>query len=75
VCSLPLQPKLKRSLLYSTEEQQLIAVVANALPTEYKAVVAAERRQQAGVVSFDDLEDCLEIIIDKCTVMKTRRMF
>jgi hypothetical protein len=46
--------------VYNTEEQQLIAIVTNALPTEYKAVVAAERRQQAGVVSFDDLEDCLE---------------
>jgi hypothetical protein len=46
--------------VYNTEEQQLIAIVANALPTEYKAVVAAERRQQAGVISYDDLEDCLE---------------
>jgi hypothetical protein len=46
--------------VYNTEEQQLIAIVANALPIEYKAVVAAERRQQAGVISFDDLEDCLE---------------
>jgi hypothetical protein len=46
--------------VYNTEEQQLIAIVANALPTEYKGVVAAERRQQAGVITFDDLEDCLE---------------
>jgi hypothetical protein len=46
--------------VYNTEEQQLIDIVANALPTEYKGVVAAERRQQAGVITFDDLEDCLE---------------
>jgi hypothetical protein len=41
--------------VYDTDEQQLIA-----FPTEYKAVVATERRQHAGVITFDDLEDCLE---------------
>jgi hypothetical protein len=43
--------------VYNTEEQQLIAIVTNALPTEYKAVVATERRQQAGVIAFDDVEE------------------
>jgi hypothetical protein len=46
--------------VYNTEEQQLLAIVRNALPTECKAVVAAERRQQAGVIAFDDVEECLE---------------
>jgi hypothetical protein len=46
--------------VYGTDEQQLIAIVANALPPEHKAVVATERRRHAGVITFDDLEDCLE---------------
>jgi hypothetical protein len=46
--------------VYNTDEQQLIAIVTNALPTEYKAIVAAERRQHAGVITFDDVEECLD---------------
>jgi hypothetical protein len=46
--------------MYNTDEQHLIAVVTNVLPTEYKAIFAAERRQQAGVITFDDVEECLE---------------
>jgi hypothetical protein len=45
--------------VYNTDEQQLIAIVMNALPTEYKAIVAAERRQRSGVITFDDVEECL----------------
>jgi hypothetical protein len=32
----------------------------NALPGEYKAILAAERRQNAGVITIDDAEDCPE---------------
>jgi hypothetical protein len=46
--------------IYDTDEQQLLACVANALPREYKAILAAERRQNAGVITIDDAEDCLE---------------
>jgi hypothetical protein len=46
--------------IYDTKEQQLLACIANALPREYKAILAAERRQNAGVITIDDAEDCLE---------------
>jgi hypothetical protein len=46
--------------VYGTDEQQVLACIANALPREYKAILAAERRQSAGVITLDDAEDCLE---------------
>jgi hypothetical protein len=45
---------------YDTDEQHFLACIANALPTEYKAILAAERRQNGGVITMDDAEDCLE---------------
>jgi hypothetical protein len=46
--------------IYDTDEQHLLECFANALPTEYKAILAAERRQNGGVITMDDAEDCLE---------------
>jgi hypothetical protein len=46
--------------IHNHPEQQVIAVIMNALPMEYRAVLAAELRNRERALTLDEVEDCLE---------------
>jgi hypothetical protein len=45
--------------VYDNDEKQIIAITV-ALPTEYKVVLASEKRVHGGVLDLYDVEQCLE---------------
>jgi hypothetical protein len=46
--------------IHNHPEQQVIAVIMNAVPPEYRAVIAAELRSKGRALTLDEVEDCLE---------------
>jgi hypothetical protein len=70
--SIKMQPKDSPDVMFSRiaslksyygvhdyDEQQLIAVVSNAVPTEYKVIIAVEERRHRKPLTFDQVETCL----------------
>jgi hypothetical protein len=48
-------------------EQQVVAVVMNAVPLEYRQGMATELRSKGRALTLDEIEDCLEHTNDRCT--------